>query len=79
MTRTQIYLTKYQHEALRRIAAQSGKKQSEVIREAVDEYLDHHSDDTRAKIIENTAGVWRERTDLSIFREIRKSADRKFG
>ena len=36
MVRTQVYLTKEQQRGLKQLAANSGRKQSELIREAVD-------------------------------------------
>ncbi len=39
MVRTQIYLTDEQKRQLERLAAASGRKQSEMIREAIDGYL----------------------------------------
>lgn len=39
MTRTQIYLTPFEAQGVARVAAETGRKQSEVIREAIDQYL----------------------------------------
>ena len=39
MVRTQIYLTAEEHKALKTMSAGTGKKQSELIREAIDDYL----------------------------------------
>ena len=46
MTRTQIYLTKAEIQGVARVAATTGRKQSEVIREAIDIYA------------ANNAGAW---------------------
>ena len=39
MVRTRIYLTEDQRAALRNIARQTGKKQSELIRRAIDDFI----------------------------------------
>jgi len=41
MVRTQIYLTAHQRAELEAISKTSGKKQSELIREAGDRLIDH--------------------------------------
>ena len=43
MVRTQIYLTEGQRAEIAAIASQSGKRQSEVIREAVDRFIEQKS------------------------------------
>jgi len=40
MVRTQVYLTEHQRDELAGIAKTLGKKQSEVIREAIDQFID---------------------------------------
>jgi len=40
MVRTQIYLTEAERAALRAIARQTGKKQSELIRQAIDRLIE---------------------------------------
>lgn len=47
-TRTQIYLTAEQRERLDALARQHGKALAELVREAVDEYLDHVPNPRRA-------------------------------
>ncbi len=42
MVRTQVYLTEEQNNGLKQLAASSGRKQSELIREAVEGYLTEH-------------------------------------
>ena len=40
MLRTQIYLTEEERAALRNMARETGKKQSELIRRAIDDFID---------------------------------------
>ena len=76
MVRTQIYLTERQRNELAAIAKTAGKKQSELIREAVDRFIDQSSPSRRDAILKETAGIWKERRDLPDFKAIRSGWDR---
>ena len=76
MVRTQIYLTEQERDGLDAIAKSTGKKQSELIREAVDRFLDLRKGDRRAAILNDAAGMWKERGDLPDFATARRSWDR---
>ena len=76
MVRTQIYLTERQRNELAAIAGSAGKKQSELIREAVDRYIEQTSRQRREALLHEAAGVWRERTDLPEYEEMRAEWDR---
>ena len=76
MVRTQIYLTERQRDELAAIAKTSGKKQSELIREAVDRLIDHASRRRREAVLREVAGIWKDRTDLADFRATRTEWDR---
>jgi len=75
MKRTQIYLTQNEHKALTQLSRQTKKKRSEIIREAIDEHLNKNSMKNWQKIVEETAGSWKD-NDVD-FDLIRKSWDRK--
>ena len=75
MVRTQIYLTEGQRAEIAAIASQSGKRQSEVIREAVDRFIEQKSRGRREAIRE-AAGIWRNRTDLPDLDALRHGWDR---
>lgn len=51
MRRTQVYLTEEQDRHLERLAAQMDKSQSEIIRDAIDEYASRRSEDTRIALL----------------------------
>ena len=76
MVRTQIYLTEDEREGLDAMAISTGKKQSELIRDAVDRFLDLAHGDRRAAILKEAAGLWRTRRDLPDFAAARRSWDR---
>lgn len=76
MVRTQIYLTKCEHERLRQLAVRTGRSQSELIRTAVDLWLEQQSREGHHQVLKEVAGIWRERTDLPDFAAFRREADR---
>ena len=76
MVRTQIYLTESQREELAAIAKAVGKKQSELIREAIDRFIDQAGSNRRQAILQEAAGIWKDRTDLPDFKTTRTEWDR---
>ncbi len=76
MIRTQIYLTDRQRAELSAISKALGKKQSELIREAVDHLIDQVGDKRRRMALKEAAGIWKDRTDLPDFSGLRTEWDR---
>ncbi len=76
MVRTQIYLTERQRDELAAIARVLGKKQSELIREAVDRLIDQVGHSRREAVLREAAGIWQNRTDLPDFKATRAEWDR---
>ena len=76
MVRTQIYMTERQRDELAAMAKTMGKKQSELIREAIDRLIAQSSDHQRAAVLQETAGLWKNRKDLPDFNVVRAGWDR---
>ena len=76
MVRTQIYLTDRQRNELAAIGKTAGKKQSELIREAVDRLIDQSGHQRREKVLREVAGIWKDRRDLPDFEATRAEWDR---
>jgi putative heme iron utilization protein len=76
MVRTQIYLTEEERDGLEAVAKSTNKKQSEIIREAVDRFLDLTKGNRRKAILDEAAGMWRNRRDLPDFAATRRSWNR---
>ena len=74
MTRTQIYLTPAESQGVARVAAETGRKNSEVIREAIDQYLLRLSPKDRLSRLREARGMWADR-EISI-EKIREDFDR---
>jgi hypothetical protein len=76
MVRTQIYLTQNQRTELATIAKTVGKKQSELIRDAIDRLIEQAGRGHRNFVLSKVAGIWKDRTDLPDFNSIRSEWDR---
>ena len=75
MTRTQIYLTSAKVQGVARVATMTGRKQSEVIREAIDQYLERLGPQDRLGRLRAGLGIWQDRDDLDL-EKIRNDFDR---
>jgi len=76
MVRTQIYLTEEQQRTLRELAGRTGRKQSELIREAIDQYVTRGTSVDYGELVQHGAGLWRDRADLPDFGRVRGEFDR---
>ncbi len=68
LARTQIYLTKMQQMRLATVSRRAALTKSELIRQAVDQFLDQptnasHTD--KAEHLKGIAGLWAERSDMA--------------
>ncbi len=77
MERTQIYLTREQRDTLKVIAKRRGQTASEIIRAAIDTYIDDYQDLDRRELMHRAVGMWADRDDLpEFFEELRREGDR---
>jgi Arc/MetJ-type ribon-helix-helix transcriptional regulator len=78
MVRTQVYLTEEQERGLKQLAASSGRKQSELIREAIDRLLSEKRQRNWLKSLEPMFGMWADRPEMDHFvRDLRSQADER--
>jgi metal-responsive CopG/Arc/MetJ family transcriptional regulator len=75
MIRTQIYLTEEEHNGISELARVTRRRQSELIRQAIDEYLTRKKPEDKLSRIRRAKGIWKNRTDLDLS-EIRANFDR---
>ncbi len=71
MDRTQIYLREGQKKELAMIAEEEEKALAEVIREAVDQYVNSKKYSNKNYILESS-GLWKNRTDIDAGKYIEK-------
>lgn len=76
VVRTQIYLTKREYERIQRVAIRTGRSQSEIIRAALDQWLEQEGNRGRDQVLTELFGIWRGRTDLPDFDALRREVDR---
>lgn len=80
MQKIQAFLREDQKAALKKIAARTGQKQSDLIRQGVDLVIDR-ADSEKAdwrKATDAVFGIWKDRTDLDeIAREFREADKRR--
>ncbi len=77
MIRTQIYLTDEQRTEIAALSNAFGKKQSELIREAIDLLINQKGKKRRETVLFKAAGLWKDRRNLPDFKAIRSEWDRQ--
>lgn len=76
MKRTQIYISEKMQEDLDALSQRRGVSKSEIIREAVTEYLTDQSKAKKREKLRAGEGLWKERKDLPDLSELRREFDR---
>ena len=75
MIRTQIYLTERQQQGINHLAHRTGRKQSEIIRQAIDEFLERAGPTDKLNRLRRAKGLWKNRKQLDL-RALRGEFDR---
>ncbi len=76
MTRTQVYLTDDGRARLDAIALRTGRNRSDLIRDALEQYLMEKAASDRQRSVQTAAGLWADRQDLPDFAQLRREWDR---
>ncbi|MFA6110839.1 MAG: ribbon-helix-helix domain-containing protein [Candidatus Latescibacterota bacterium] len=74
MVRKQVYITEDQQKALRRLAVHTRRKQSELIRQAINQFLTEARDEDRHRLRQGRS-LWRDRDDLPGPAALRREVD----
>lgn len=77
MIRSQIYLTQYEKKSLETMAKTSGKKQSELIRIAIDNLISAVRERKKKDIFDELSGIWADRDASLNAKTLRQSWDRE--
>ena len=78
MVRTQVYLTEEERSSLAKLARTRRARQSVLIREAIDSYIERNDAAHRLAVLKRLAGMWKDRDDLPDFAQLRRESDRNF-
>jgi len=76
MKRTQIYISEKMQEELNALSQKRGTSKSEIIREAVTEYISQHSESETKKRLESGAGLCKNKKSIPDVSELRKEFER---
>jgi hypothetical protein len=68
MIRSQIYLTEKERKCLVLFSRETGRTQSDLVREAIDQYIQrqYQQKKTFTHILHETKGMWESREDISL-------------
>jgi Arc/MetJ-type ribon-helix-helix transcriptional regulator len=78
MIRSQIYLTEDERNSLKSISKETGRTQSDLIREAVDSLIKKITKKNSTEKRQEAFGIWKDRDDYPDIRELRNEFDRSF-
>jgi len=76
MVEKELNLTEQERSVLREISRRTGKAESELIREAVGQIINEFQNENRLALMQQAKGIWKDRSDLTAFEDLRREWDR---
>jgi len=76
MLETEIHLTEDERNALQEISRQTGKSETELIHEALDDLIAGFQVEHRRAQMQKARGIWKDRQDLPALDDLRQEWDR---
>jgi hypothetical protein len=76
MAETELDLTEKERSILQEIARRTGKSESELIHEAISRLINGFASENRLSLIRQAKGIWKDRSDLPVFEDLRREWDR---
>ena len=76
MIRTQIYITEEEQEALEKLSKERNTTKSNIIREAIDQYVAEKKSQKKKSIMD-FAGIWKDKKDIPDVKELREDWERR--
>ena len=77
MIRTQIYITEEEKKGLEAVANSQGVSQSNLIRQAIDNFLARTNKLNKIAILDEIAGTWSDKKDIPDIRDLRTGWQRR--
>ncbi len=77
MHRTQVYLTELERKKLAAVSRRTGQTRSELIRHALDRFLEQQSPAARLEAMRSARGMWKDRNDGFDIEALRKEWSRE--
>jgi len=78
MIRSQVYLTENEKNSLKFISEETGRTQSDLIREAIDSLIETMGKKNIHTTRKTAFGLWKDKSDYPNIEELRKEFDRSF-
>lgn len=77
MIRTQIYITEEEKKALEKLSKERNTTKSNIIREAIDQYVVNTTIEEKKEKLNAAFGMWKDRDDIPDVREMREGWGRR--
>ncbi len=72
----EVNLTERERSLVQEISRRTGKTESELIQEAVGQLIGEHQAEGRVALMQKAKGIWKDRSDLPVFEDLRREWDR---
>jgi hypothetical protein len=76
MIETELNLTEHERHVLQEISRRTGKTEGELMREAVGQLINGFQVEARLTLMQQAKGIWKDRSDLPAFEDMRSEWDR---
>ena len=76
MLETEINLTDRERDALQDISRRTGKSESQLVHEALDQLIARFQSEDRRVLMQKAKGIWKDRQDLPTLDELRNEWSR---
>jgi len=76
MLETEINLTEEERSALREISLRTGKNETELVREAIDQFIAQFQREDRRPLMHQARGIWKDRQGLPALENLRRELNR---
>jgi len=75
MVKKSVSLSEKENEALKALALKLGKREGEILKEALERFINEAQKEMKLENLLASRGMWKSRKDIPDLRELRKSRD----